>query len=273
MKLSNGRSKARAWWLQSVKTARRRELRRRELRLHRLRRRELRCGLNNDDMATNGEKCLARWIVPQCRTVFDVGANAGKWSALALEINPQLRLTAFEPDPATFAGLSARAWPASIRLVNGALGESQGVAKLFRSKGCAAMNSLHFRSGVTGFDGDFVSVEVQSLDGFCKQEEVERIDFLKIDAEGHDVFVLRGARRMFQARRIRFAQIEYGGTYRDADASLRQIFAFARAIGYRVFRLHPRGLKFLPCYMPHMENFQLQNFLLVAPGETVPAQF
>ena len=60
---------------------------------------------NNDNIHTNGEWCFMEFILPQCMIVFDVGANVGDWTALALEINPRLQIHCFEPSAVTFQRL------------------------------------------------------------------------------------------------------------------------------------------------------------------------
>ena len=63
---------------------------------------------NNDNIQTNGELRLMRAVLPKCASVFDVGANIGDWTALAMEINPQLQIHCFEPSAATFQRLQSR---------------------------------------------------------------------------------------------------------------------------------------------------------------------
>ncbi len=69
---------------------------------------------NNDNIHTNGEWRFMQTILPQCATVFDVGANVGDWTALALDINPRLVIHCFEPSVATFQRLQARGQYATI---------------------------------------------------------------------------------------------------------------------------------------------------------------
>lgn len=49
-------------------------------------------GDNDDNILTNGEFHLMRQVLPIANTVFDIGANIGHWSKLALEINPNMKL-------------------------------------------------------------------------------------------------------------------------------------------------------------------------------------
>lgn len=49
-----------------------------------------------------------------------------------------------------------------------------------------------------------------SLDDFCRQQGIDRIDFLKIDTEGFDLEVIRGADVLFQQNRIGVVVAELG---------------------------------------------------------------
>ena len=63
---------------------------------------------NDDNMHTNGEVWFIRSVLPQCKIVFDVGANVGDWTALALSINPCQKIHCFEPSKTTFQCLQTR---------------------------------------------------------------------------------------------------------------------------------------------------------------------
>lgn len=53
-----------------------------------------------------------------------------------------------------------------------------------------------------------LSVECETVDGLCRTLRIDQIDVLKVDTEGHDLAVLRGAERMLTEGRVRFIYIE-----------------------------------------------------------------
>src|SRR4051812_22174093 len=63
---------------------------------------------NNAEMRKNGEMHWLQEVLGSCRLVFDVGANVGDWTEIALRINPHLRVHCFEPSAATFERLKSR---------------------------------------------------------------------------------------------------------------------------------------------------------------------
>ena len=84
------------------------------------------------------------------------------------------------------------------------------------------------------------TVQVRRLDDVCREFGVDRIDFLKVDAEGSDLDVLRGAEALL-GERIGVIQFEFGGTSIDANQTLRDFFDLLEPAGYRVHRLLPEG--------------------------------
>ena len=54
------------------------------------------------------------------------------------------------------------------------------------------------------------SVRVTTVDAFASANAIDRIDLLKVDAEGHDLNVLRGAAAMLDGGRVAFVLAEVG---------------------------------------------------------------
>lgn len=139
--------------------------------------------------------------------VFDVGANLGQ-SALAYAQDwPRAEIHSFEPAQSLFSQLSANtAQNSRIHPHRLAFGMKPGEVSFIVDGELS-----HIRQ--EGEDpGGLVeeTVKVERLDDFCAAEGVSRIDFLKIDTEGFDLDVLRGAEQMLGEGRIGFVQLEAG---------------------------------------------------------------
>jgi FkbM family methyltransferase len=155
---------------------------------------------------------LSRRLNYPIRVFFDIGANIGQTAVDALDAFPSAELVCFEPHPKTFAQLSERmAHEKRADLHNIALGNEDGKATLYEYEH-STLNSLlpnspyvsRFKPGATSFD-----VAVTTLDSFCSDHAVNGIDVLKIDTEGFDVAVLRGARDMLSRGAIKFVYAEF----------------------------------------------------------------
>jgi len=53
-----------------------------------------------------------------------------------------------------------------------------------------------------------IEVPIDSIDSFCAQKKIDQIDLLKIDTEGHEMCVLKGAEKLLSEKRIDFVLSE-----------------------------------------------------------------
>ena len=90
------------------------------------------------------------------------------------------------------------------------------------------------------------NVVTTTLDSYAEQSCVARFTLVKIDAEGHDLAVLRGAHTLLSEHRIAVAQFEYNHRWIFGRFYLRDAFEFLLPLGYRVGKLTPRGVEFYP---------------------------
>lgn len=213
-------------------------------------------GQDDPEFETNGEARTLRKLLPGCTVAFDVGAHVGDWTALALEIEPSLQVHAFEPSSESFERLEARFGRSpSVRLERAGLSSEAGEASLHLHPGESDRNSLKGAGDATE------PVRLRTLDEYSKAEGVERIDYLKVDTEGHEHAVLKGAERMLGDGCIRYVQVEYGPGYLDAGVTLRDVIDLLGGFGYRTHKILPRGPEPVPGYSRELENFTLSNWL------------
>jgi FkbM family methyltransferase len=230
-----------------------------------------------NDLSVNGESALQGWILGFSQAgeqvhVADVGANVGRWSESMLAAaskagrETDLRLHAFEPDSGAFARLAETLGgrPASVNRT--ALSDREGTS-LFHMVGPAAgRNSLYPLpdAGRTAQE----TVVTTTLDSYAERSGIARFALVKVDAEGHDLAVLRGARALLAERRIRVAQFEYNHRWVFARFFLRDAFELLLEFGYRVGKLTPRGVEFYPGWDPDLETFAEGNYLACDPEAT-----
>jgi FkbM family methyltransferase len=166
--------------------------------------------------------------------LFDVGANLGQSTLAMLEYFPAPTIHAFEPSPSTFRRLQrAVGHRANVTLVPAALGDQQGRLPFHVTSEYSANDSLlspAWTEGVT-----VVEVQVDTVDQYCARHGIERIDLLKIDAQGYDLHVLRGAAAMLRDRRVTLFTCEFNHAHLYAgQPSLRELLAFADDAGYEL---------------------------------------
>jgi FkbM family methyltransferase len=227
-----------------------------------------------NDLSTNGESALQRWILqlspPGAQIhVADVGANVGRWSesmlAAASEAGREadLQLHAFEPDSWAFARLAEALDGRPARLSKTALSDRQGTSLFHIVAPGAGTNSLY--PGPEANPAAQENVVTTTLDSYAEQFGVARFALVKVDAEGHDLAVLRGARTLLAEHRIAVAQFEYNHRWIFGRFFLRDAFEFLLALGYRVGKVTPRGVEFYPGWDADLETFVEGNYLACDP--------
>ena len=191
--------------------------------------------------------------------VFDVGAQRGDYIEEALRvIDGRLRAFCFEPQDASFEILRASyAGEPRVSLHKAAISNHAGVAELFFQEHGESFASLR-RQGDAQTKAQ--KVPVTTIDRFCDENGVGRIQFLKIDTEGHEMEVLQGASRMIQEERIDFIQFEFGDTYLNTPHHFVDLWNYL-SNRYVIYRILRRGLAKLERYSHDLEIYKNANFL------------
>lgn len=184
---------------------------------------------------------IRRWLRP-ADVAVDVGANVG-WHTLLMGalVGPAGRVYAFEPNETTRARLVAAVQANHLAHV---IVDPRAVADRRRVAGFEAPAAGHVWDGTgrltSEVAGGATRVECLTLDAFVAERGVDRLALIKIDVEGWELPVLRGARQLLKSLRpvvVFEVDPEYvsrgGGTAADLMAG------FADA-DYLVFSLHPR---------------------------------
>ncbi len=228
-------------------------------------------GEGDPEITRNGELRVLKSVLPKCKTIFDVGANVGNWTAHALSAAPQdAQIHCFEPCAGNFAQLTARNYPSRVSAFHYGLSDTAGELTLNTYGDGAGLNSLYrwTELDVVGLSSVPEQIQLSTLDEHCAEHDVSRIDFMKIDVEGHERSVLQGASHMLGKGAIRMIQFEYGPVCIDARVFLADIIELLKPCGFRVYKIRRNKLDLLAKYHTSVETFGLSNWLAV--HESVP---
>lgn len=169
---------------------------------------------------------------------FDVGANAGSFVKALLYLesitNIQTRnIHCFEPHPVVSKYTKA-AYP-YITMNEYCLGSSEGRLDLhIPVVSCELASNTNLPSfAQLDHPVSVLNVECKTLDGYCAQNNIEMIDFIKIDVEGSEKSVFDGATRMLKEKRIRCGLFDVGIV---VDASEEDMIQLLEGYGYKVDR-------------------------------------
>ncbi|HIK04556.1 MAG TPA: FkbM family methyltransferase [Trichormus sp. M33_DOE_039] len=152
------------------------------------------------------------------RTIFDVGANKGQTTLNYRQKFPEAKIFSFEPVSQTFEILKANVdSDPNIFCFNLALGEENKQEQML-VKGASGSNSISSVSKVNPQKNQFLeTVNIMTLDQFmADNHKIDQIDLLKIDTEGYECQVLKGAEATLMSGKIFYIFIEV--TFRKNDS-------------------------------------------------------
>lgn len=202
--------------------------------------------------------------------VLDVGANIGQFLNMLSHELPAYTadIHAFEPVRHTFETLqSNEPENQNIILNNLALAENERSGEIYYDTEGSGLASLTKRD-ITHIGKDFdksEKVRINTLDKYCSEHNIEKINLLKLDVEGHELDVLKGARNMLKKNRIHIITFEFGGCNIDTKTSFRDFFNFFNKVNsMNLFRITPCGYFFkIEGYSEFYEQYQTTNYLVI----------
>ena len=231
-----------------------------------------------DDLLVSGESSAIQYLIPSGAIVFDIGAQIGRWTQTVLAAVPNAQLYLFEPVQDNHQHLqkliTAKPPQATLRIEKLAVGRQREQRTFYNYHDSSEWGSLYRRSeGIEQQYGMTTPteslLETVSLDEYCGELNISKIDFLKIDTEGGELDILKGARGLLQSQKIGVIQFEYGGCWSDSNIKLETAFNWLNQLGYQLFKILPTGLLKLEKFTANLENYQWCNFLAVSPNLTL----
>lgn len=152
---------------------------------------------------------IVKTHVEKNNIVVDIGANIGYYTLL-MALN-QAKVFSYEPEPKNFKLLQKNVnlnnFSSNVKLYNKAVSNYNGFSKLFLVEGAPGMHTLSNNR----FDSNSIDVEVTKLN-------LDKIDFAKIDVEGHELHVLEGMKILPTKILIEFNPLflqDFGKNYND----------------------------------------------------------
>lgn len=159
-------------------------------------------------------------------TIFDVGAWIGKTAANYSNAFPNAHMHVFEPFPESFEKLTRNTEEnnsQNFSLNQVAVCAEEGQKSLHSNK-IETTNSL-LPSISTDSEHDFyrdtvdvIQVEATSLDAYCHKHNIDKINILKIDTQGGELEVFKGAERLLRDSSIDliYCEVSFVAMYKDS---------------------------------------------------------
>lgn len=161
--------------------------------------------------------------------MIDVGAHTGESFAAFATAGWQVH--AFEPDPRNHRVIADRWGSAPSVVVN-----ASAVAAVDAADVTFVLSSNTWLSSLGAFDPshrDTICVRQVALRGYCVRHHLRCVDFLKVDAEGYDLEVLRGF--PWETTKPRLVVCEFEDRKRSDGHGFVQLAELLRSQGYRLF--------------------------------------
>jgi FkbM family methyltransferase len=205
-------------------------------------------------------------------TVFDVGAHVGEYASHVREVSPSAAVWSFEPHPGSYKQLSDAASKAGFEAVNMGLSDHAGKMQLFDHAAFAsgvgsAHATLHAQviEGIHHDEAGGMEVEVTTIDAFMRARGISHLTLLKVDAEGHELAILRGAQQAIASGAIDVVQFEFN----EMNVISRVFFKDFYDVlpGFTFYRMVVDGLAPLGAYSARThEVFILHNVIAMRPA-------
>jgi FkbM family methyltransferase len=194
-----------------------------------------------------------RFLLQPGQKVIDIGANYGVYTlSMAETVGETGKIWAFEPASTTAELLAASVGFNDFNQViidRSALSCASGIAELALHNNSELNSLIHDNTGTINTE----TVKISTLDECLHKYDWQKIDFIKIDAEGEEINILQGGQQFFDRLS---PLVQYEVKVNNA-VDLEIVKAFAKK-GYNSYRLVP-GLNIL---VPFDLNEEVDEFLL-----------
>lgn len=236
--------------------------------------------LNSEGNQSTGEKWLWQKVAKSSlnpTTIIDVGANIGGYTGDMMTYFPESHYYCIEPNPQTYKLLQAnlKTKPNTHLYQKAVSDTSNQTVTLFDFADHAPLKPTQPTATMASLYQDVIKdfhhqpakkyrVKTISLDDFIQTQKLKTIDWLKIDVEGHELSVLKGAKKGIRSQKINLIQFEFNDMHAYSRTFFKDIVEALR--GYTLYRLLPQGWYPLPAYRPLThEIFGFQNLVALSP--------
>ncbi len=219
-----------------------------------------------------GEKKFIQSITKDLMVCLDVGANVGKYTQLLLsETNSEI--ISFEPLKEAFKELQKieNEYPNRLKVFNYAIGEENTNLELNfsdeKSEKATFSNDIDKLSFFDHEKNKKVMTDVVTLDSFFLENssliDKKDIDLIKIDTEGFELEVIKGAKNTIENKRPKYIQLEFNWHQLFKNHSM---YEFSKNLSnYELFQILPFGKKLIKVdpIRPETNIYHLSNFVFI----------
>lgn len=226
-------------------------------------------GYDRSNPSRNGEYKFLRTLIKKDMIIVEAGAHDGTDAKFMLNLNPDIKIHCFEPASNSFDQLIKKL---SDELVQGkvvcnnlGLSNVEKEAELFIYNELDQRNSLHLNRAHI-YDPNSLhkeKIKLTTLDNYISENRIPKIDFLKLDVEGHETQAIEGASFLIENKLINYIQFEYNNNWEAAGNNLENVFLKLTKYGYKFYRLAIWGKIPIRNFDRKLENFIHSNYVAI----------
>ena len=232
---------------------------------------------NYGSFFVTGEKNFLKLLKKyNIKLALDIGANIGNYSEEIIKTT-NANVISFEPMSKSFRVLNKLKlkYPKKIVAFNLALSDKNGNTNIYYTGDYSELASFEKNINKINYVGKKIKkkkIKTQTLDYFFKKKGKlfsNKIDFIKIDTEGHDFEVLKGARKTINKLNPKFIQFEMNWHFLFSGNNL---FKISKEFNnYNFYRLLPyySGLVKIDPNHPNSNIFHLSNIAMIRKDITI----
>lgn len=198
-------------------------------------------------------------------SVFDIGANIGDYAITCRELGFKGDILSFEPHPITFNHLKEKTPKHNIKLYNIGFSEEAGTLSIYDSSTSDGSEhaSLHKEVLTDLHKRDIIEhkVDIDTIDNFLTTNKIENIDLLKIDTEGNELAILKGANKALS--KIKIIHFEFNEMNVVSRAFFKDFYTLLSP-NFNLYRLLPSSFLKIDEYETLFnEFFAYQNIIAI----------
>lgn len=176
------------------------------------------------------------------RIVFDIGAHEGTLTKAMNEEFVNTLIYAFEPFPSSYKKLSDLANSSSnIKAFPFALSSCSGSSEFFVNYFSETNSLLPSKKVGSAIDDltarvDKISIQTLTLNEFCVEHNIDKIDLLKLDTQGSELEVLKGSSNLLKSQSISaiYCEVEFMEMY-EGQPLFDQVFHYLNQHNYVLY--------------------------------------
>ncbi|RJQ37764.1 FkbM family methyltransferase [Candidatus Microgenomates bacterium] len=192
------------------------------------------------------ETFLIKKILKKGDTVMDVGAYIDGWYSLMASklIGSKGKVYTFEPHPDHYNLLEDNVKLnnfTNIEVIKLGVSDKAGIFG-FTSAGIGS--SLVGKSLKKNLKKKIIKIKTTTIDKFIQEKKIKNISLIKIDVEGAEMKVLKGAKQLLQQKNSPDLILEVvDGFLKNAGSSKSELLSYLNKIGYKQYEFIHNGLK------------------------------